>query len=195
MSGGGSAILLPKSLSLSPGIGMTGRPGYHAMEVNGRSTVSHLVRTPHVPLQAKGLLAFQGRHGIASVVRWSLCPVIFGVDLSLSLYLSLSLSFFFFHFLHVFRVACQSAKWCRSHMCRNLGVRWRSGLGGLFQTHVVEECNPCFSEDRQRCWVSHASTRALLNPKLSSAIRATLPYSTPTCARRPTDDCKKSFRK
>ena len=44
---------------------MTGRPGHHAMEMTGRSTVSHLVRTPRVPffmlmligLEAKGLLA------------------------------------------------------------------------------------------------------------------------------------------
>ena len=28
--------------------------------------------------EAKGLLAFQGRRGIASVVRWNLRPVIFG---------------------------------------------------------------------------------------------------------------------
>ena len=58
------------------------------MEMNGRSTVSYLMRAPRVPffmliligLEAKGLLAFQGRRGIASVVRWNLRPVIFGVD-------------------------------------------------------------------------------------------------------------------
>ena len=58
------------------------------MEMNGKSTVSYLVRTPCIPfflliligLEAKGLLAFQGRHGIASVVRWNLRPVIFGVE-------------------------------------------------------------------------------------------------------------------
>ena len=46
------------------------------------------VRTPRVPfvmliligLEAKGLLAFQGRRGIASVVRWNVRPVIFGVE-------------------------------------------------------------------------------------------------------------------
>ena len=60
------------------------------MEINGRSTLSHLVRTPRVPffmiiligLEAKGLLAFQGRRGIASVVWWNLRPVIFGVGSS-----------------------------------------------------------------------------------------------------------------
>ena len=67
------------------GTGMTGRPGHRTMEMNGRSTVSYLVRTPRVPffmlivigLEAKNRLAFQGRHGNASVVRWSLRPVIF----------------------------------------------------------------------------------------------------------------------
>ena len=49
--------------------------------------MSYLVRTPLVPffmfcfgLEAEGLLAFQGRRGIVSVVRWNLRPVIFGVD-------------------------------------------------------------------------------------------------------------------
>ena len=58
------------------------------MEMNERSTVSYLVCTPHVPffmlsfigVEAKGLLAFQGRRGIASAVRWKLRPVIFGVE-------------------------------------------------------------------------------------------------------------------
>ena len=44
--------------------------------------------TLHVPfvmfiligLEAKGLLAFHGRRGIASVVWWKLRPIIFGVD-------------------------------------------------------------------------------------------------------------------
>ena len=67
---------------------MTGRPGHHTMDMNGKSTVSYLVRTPRVPffmliligLEAKNLLAFQGRRGIASVVRWNLRPVILGVE-------------------------------------------------------------------------------------------------------------------
>ena len=54
---------------------MTGRPGHRTMEMNGRSTVSYLARTPRAPfsmlflkaLEAKGLLAFQGRRGIASL--------------------------------------------------------------------------------------------------------------------------------
>ena len=57
------------------------------MEMNGRSTVSYLARTPRVPffmlifigLEAKGLLAFQGQCGITSVVRWNLRPVIFSI--------------------------------------------------------------------------------------------------------------------
>ena len=58
------------------------------MEMNGGSTVSYLARTPCIPLlmlvliglETKGLLDFQGRHGIASVVRWNLRPVTFGVE-------------------------------------------------------------------------------------------------------------------
>ena len=60
------------------------------MEMNGRSSVSYLVHTPRVlfllfilqmliGLEAKGLLAFQGRRGIVSIVQWNLLPVIFGV--------------------------------------------------------------------------------------------------------------------
>ena len=33
-----------------------------------------------IGLEAKNLLTFQGRRGIASVVRWNLRPVIFGVE-------------------------------------------------------------------------------------------------------------------
>ena len=32
-----------------------------------------------IGLETKGVLDFEGRHGIASVVRWNLRPVIFGV--------------------------------------------------------------------------------------------------------------------
>ena len=70
------------------GADMTGRPGDHTMEVDGGSTVLYLARTPRVPLfvlvlvglEAKGLLDFQGRRGITSIVRWNLRPVIFGVE-------------------------------------------------------------------------------------------------------------------
>ena len=49
------------------GTGMTGRPGHRAMEMNGRSAVSYLVRTPRVPffvliligLEVNGGLTFQ----------------------------------------------------------------------------------------------------------------------------------------
>ena len=68
---------------------MTGRPGDRTMEMNGKGTVSYLVRTPRKPfftliligLEAKNLLAFEGRRGIASVVRWNFRPVIFGVEI------------------------------------------------------------------------------------------------------------------
>ena len=67
---------------------MTGRPGHCTMEMTGRSAVSYFMRTPRVPffvlilisLEAKGLLAIQGRRGIASVVWWNLRSVIFGVE-------------------------------------------------------------------------------------------------------------------
>ena len=58
------------------------------MEMNGGSAASYLTCTLCVPvfllisvgLEAKGLLDFQGRRGITSIVRWNLRPVIFGVD-------------------------------------------------------------------------------------------------------------------
>ena len=67
---------------------MTGRPGYRTMEMNGGSSAPYLARAPCVPLfvhcllrvEAEGLLDYQGRAGIISVVRWNLRPVIFGVD-------------------------------------------------------------------------------------------------------------------
>ena len=76
------------------------RPGHGTMEMNGRSTVSYLVRTPRVRffmlilvgLEAKGLLAFQGQLGIASVVRWNLHSVIFGVDMHQVFALSIPVS-------------------------------------------------------------------------------------------------------
>ena len=68
---------------------MTGRPGYRTMEMIGGSSVSYLARTPCVPLfctlcstrvETEGLLDYQGRAGIISIVRWNLRRVIFGVD-------------------------------------------------------------------------------------------------------------------
>ena len=58
------------------------------MEMNGGSAASYLARSPCVPvflltligLEAKGLLDFQGRRGITSVVRWNPRPVIFVVQ-------------------------------------------------------------------------------------------------------------------
>ena len=69
---------------------MTGRPGCRTMEMIGGSSVSYLTRTPCVPLfcasllrvETEGVLDYQGRAGIISIVRWSLRPVIFGVEKS-----------------------------------------------------------------------------------------------------------------
>ena len=66
---------------------MTGRPGHRTMEMNGGSSAPYLACTPCVPLfctlfngRGKGLLDYQGRAGIISIVRWNLRPVIFGVE-------------------------------------------------------------------------------------------------------------------
>ena len=67
---------------------MTGRPGHWTMEMNGGSSAPYLACTPCVPLfvhclirvEAEGLLDYQGRAGIISIVRWNLRPVIFGVE-------------------------------------------------------------------------------------------------------------------
>ena len=66
---------------------MTGRTGYRTMEMNGGSSASYLARTPCVPLfvhcligvETEGLLDYQGKPGIISVVRRSLRPVMFGL--------------------------------------------------------------------------------------------------------------------
>ena len=68
---------------------MTGRPGHWTMEMNGGSSAPYLACTPCVPLfvhcliirvEAEGLLDYQGRAGIISIVRWNLRPVLFGVE-------------------------------------------------------------------------------------------------------------------
>ena len=67
---------------------MTRRPGYRTMEMNGGSSAPYLACTPCVPLfvhclirvEAEGLLDYQGRAGIISIVRWNLRPVRFGVE-------------------------------------------------------------------------------------------------------------------
>ena len=67
---------------------MTGRLGYRTMEMNGGNSSPYLACTPCVPLfvhclirvEAEGLLDYQGRAGIISIVRWNLRPVIFGVE-------------------------------------------------------------------------------------------------------------------
>ena len=56
--------------------------------VNGGSSVSYLARILAFPrfvpcligLETEGLLDYEGRAGIVSIVRWNLCPVIFGVE-------------------------------------------------------------------------------------------------------------------
>ena len=74
-----------QSLNSTPN--MTGRPGCRTMEMNGGNSAPYLARTPCVPLfctlfnrvETEGLLDYQGRAGIISIVRWNLRPVIFGV--------------------------------------------------------------------------------------------------------------------
>ena len=59
------------------------------MEMNGGSSAPHLACTPCVPLfvhglirvEAEGLLDYQGRAGVISIVLWNLRPVIFGVEI------------------------------------------------------------------------------------------------------------------
>ena len=66
---------------------MTGRQGHRSMEMNGRSVVSYLVRTPRVPFSvlfcnrpaSNGALSFQGGRGTASVVQWNFRPGVFSV--------------------------------------------------------------------------------------------------------------------
>ena len=61
---------------------MTGPPGDRTMDMNGGSSASYLARSHCVAVfwlvligpEAKGLLALQGRRGIASVVRWNPHP-------------------------------------------------------------------------------------------------------------------------
>ena len=70
---------------------MTGQPGYRTMKMImiGGSSASYLARTPCAPffctlflgVETEGLLDYQGRAGITSIVRWNLRPVIFGVEI------------------------------------------------------------------------------------------------------------------
>ena len=70
---------------------MTGRPGHWTMEMDGGSSAPYLACTPCVPLfvhclirvETEGLLDYQGRAGIISIVRRNLRPVIFGVEFGL----------------------------------------------------------------------------------------------------------------
>ena len=56
--------------------------------MNGGSSASYLTCTPCVPLfvlclvrvETEGFLAYQGRAGIISIVRWKLRPAIFGAE-------------------------------------------------------------------------------------------------------------------
>ena len=61
---------------------VSGRPGSRTTERNGGSSTSYLARISRVPLfctcffigvETKGLLEYQGRAGIISIVRWNLC--------------------------------------------------------------------------------------------------------------------------
>ena len=63
------------------------------MEIFGGSTASYLARTPRIPLfvlifiglETKNVLDYQGRAGSTSIAQWTLCPVIFGVEIRVSL--------------------------------------------------------------------------------------------------------------
>ena len=67
---------------------MTGRPGCRTMEMNGGRSAPYLACTPCAPLFCtlfnrggrEGLLDYQGRAGIISIVQWNIRLVIFGVD-------------------------------------------------------------------------------------------------------------------
>ena len=92
MTAGDSRKLRSAEHWVRSGTDMTGRLGDQTMEMNGEEVPSLPYRTSRAPLappcfllvliglETKGLLDFQGRRGIASVVQWNLCPVIFGVD-------------------------------------------------------------------------------------------------------------------
>ena len=62
---------------------VTGRPGCWTTEMNEGSSAPYLARAPCVPLfctETEGLVDYQERAGIMSIVQWTLLPVIFGVD-------------------------------------------------------------------------------------------------------------------
>ena len=66
---------------------VTGRPGCRTTEMNGGSSAPYLARTPCVPLVCTSVCRGGNRStfrlpgaGIISIVRWSLRPVIFGVE-------------------------------------------------------------------------------------------------------------------
>ena len=69
---------------------MTGRPGHRTVEMNGGSSAPYLACTLCVPLfctlfnrgETEGLLDYQGRTGIISIVQWNRRPVIFGVGIA-----------------------------------------------------------------------------------------------------------------
>ena len=66
---------------------LTGRPGCWTMDMSGGSSASYLARTPCVPLfctslngmETEGMLGYQARAGIMSILGWKPRPVIFGV--------------------------------------------------------------------------------------------------------------------
>ena len=97
------AVLLG-NLGGCSGTDMTGRPGYRTMEMIGGTSAPYLACTPCIPLlvhcligvETEGLLDYQGRAGIISIVRWNLRPVIFGVELwSPGMFTIISGDFFF----------------------------------------------------------------------------------------------------
>ena len=66
------------------GTDVTGRPGYRTMEVPHRTSLVPLA-SPYfllclIGVETEGLVDYQGRAGIISIVLWNLPPVIFGVE-------------------------------------------------------------------------------------------------------------------
>ena len=62
---------------------MTGRPGCRTMEMHGGSSASRplvLQLVYLIGVETEGLLDYQRRAGIISIVQWNLRPVIFSVD-------------------------------------------------------------------------------------------------------------------
>ena len=93
---------IPDTFLQRLGTDMTGQPGHWTMETIGGSPASYLARTPCVPffctlfkgVETEGLLDYQGRAGIISILRWNLCLVIVGVEAGQARKKSTKINFF-----------------------------------------------------------------------------------------------------